>query len=83
MHTFAKTVGVIRTHHTTDVLIVVTRRKKKMPNFEERDCENCVHRVPRIREDGGWTADCESWNCEFLSRRECVEAWKEINGGKT
>ena len=53
-----------------------------MPNFEERDCENCVHRVPRIREDGGWTADCESWDCEFLSRKECIEAWKQINGGK-
>ena len=53
-----------------------------MANLEERDCENCVHRVPRIKDDGTWTADCEKWDCEFLSRKDCVEAWKEINGGK-
>lgn len=45
-----------------------------MANFEERDCENCFHRVPRLKEDGTWTADCEKWNCEFLSRQAIKNA---------
>ncbi len=33
-----------------------------------RDCENCA----RCGRDG-----CKSWNCDFVPRKEAVEAWKE------
>lgn len=43
----------------------------------KRDCENCIHKVPRKTKGGTWTADCECWECDFLSRKEVLEAWKE------
>ena len=38
-----------------------------------RDCENCFHRKPVLKEDGTWTAECEKWDCEFQSRDEMVK----------
>jgi len=38
-----------------------------------RDCANCFHRKPVLKEDGTWTAECEKWDCEFQSRDETVE----------
>ncbi len=48
----------------------------------DRDCENCIHRVPVFdKEQGIWTgANCDSFDCEFVSRQECLNAWKEKNG---
>ena len=48
-----------------------------------RDCKNCVHRVPVMNDDGTWSAECESWDCKFLSRKACIEAWKQLNGKET
>ena len=38
-----------------------------------RDCANCFHRKPVLKEDGTWTAECEKWDCEFQSRENMVE----------
>ena len=44
-----------------------------------RDCANCFHRKPVLKDDGTWTAECEKWDCEFqdrsdmISRRELVQ----------
>ena len=39
-------------------------------------CEKCLHRVPYF-ENGSWTALCESWDCEFMSREEAKKALEE------
>ena len=36
-----------------------------------RDCENCA----RCGRDG-----CKSWDCDFIPRKEAIEAWKEKYG---
>ena len=46
-----------------------------------RDCKNCIHKVPVRNDDGTWGAECETWDCKFISRKECLEAYKEKNGG--
>ena len=28
-------------------------------------------------------AECDSWDCNYVNRKEALEAWKKINGGKT
>ena len=38
-----------------------------------RDCANCFHRKPVLKEDGTWTAECEKWDCEFQSRDKMVK----------
>lgn len=38
-----------------------------------RDCANCFHRKPVLKEDGTWTAECEKWDCEFLNRSEMIK----------
>lgn len=55
-----------------------------MANFGERDCEHCIHRIPILnREEGIWKgADCDSWNCEYVNRKEALQAWKEKNANK-
>ena len=45
-----------------------------------RDCANCFHRKPVLKEDGTWTAECEKWDCEFLSRENMIEK-TEAKGG--
>jgi hypothetical protein len=49
-----------------------------MTNLSDRDCKNCIHKVPYLRDDGTWGAECESWNCEFLSRKACIDALKQL-----
>lgn len=50
----------------------------------ERDCEHCIHKVPVFDEDGYCKyAQCDSWNCEYVNRKEALEAWKQINGLKS
>ena len=53
-----------------------------MANFDERDCEHCIHRIPILnREEGIWEgADCECWDCDYVNREEALQAWKEKNG---
>ena len=45
-----------------------------------RDCANCIHRIPQLNEeDGIWEgAECESWNCKFVDRKEALESLKQI-----
>lgn len=43
----------------------------------DRDCKNCLHKVPYLKDDGTWGAECESWRCEFLSREDAKNALKE------
>ena len=44
-----------------------------------RDCANCFHRKPVLKEDGTWTAECEKWDCEFQSRENMIEKTKAMN----
>lgn len=44
-----------------------------------RDCANCFHRKPVLKEDGTWTAECEKWDCEFQSRENMIEKTKTTN----
>ena len=44
-----------------------------------RDCANCFHRKPVLKEDGTWTAECEKWDCEFQSRDNMIEKTKAMN----
>ena len=37
----------------------------------DRDCDNCV----RCGRNG-----CTSWGCEYINRKEAIEAWKEKYG---
>jgi hypothetical protein len=48
----------------------------------DRDCKTCIHRVPVFDdEEGIWRgADCDSWDCEYVNRKEALQAWKEKNG---
>lgn len=50
----------------------------------ERDCKTCIHRVPIFDEtEGIWRdADCDSWHCNYVNRKEALDAWKEKNGGR-
>lgn len=47
---------------------------------DERDCENCIHRVPILdKEEDIWKgAYCDSWDCEFYSRKKAIEKLREI-----
>lgn len=35
----------------------------------DRDCNNCV------RHDG----ECTAWDCDYIPRKEAIEAWKQIH----
>ena len=35
-----------------------------------RDCNSCVF--------GQRDGDCASWSCNYISRKEAVEAWKKL-----
>ena len=37
----------------------------------DRDCDNCA----RCGRDGG-----KAWSCDFVPRKEAIEAWKEKYG---
>ena len=45
---------------------------------EDRDCLHCLHKVPYLKDDGTWGADCEAWTCEFISREDAKHALKEL-----
>lgn len=40
-----------------------------------RDCEHCIHKIPVLK-DGKWTVECESFDCEFISREACLMAYR-------
>lgn len=40
-----------------------------------RDCEHCIHKIPVLK-DGEWTVECESFDCEFISREACLLAYR-------
>lgn len=46
---------------------------------ETRDCKNCIHKVPVFDEEEGiWRgADCDAWECKFVSRVEALKAYEE------
>ena len=42
----------------------------------ERDCNKCIHRIPCYNEEGDvWKLKCEVWNCRFVDREECLNAY--------
>ena len=41
----------------------------------ERDCENCVHAKPFGGENDN---RCDAWECEFIDRKEAIEAYKAM-----
>ena len=45
---------------------------------ETRDCANCIHKVPVFDEEEGiWRgADCDAWECNFVSREEALKAYE-------
>ena len=44
----------------------------------KRDCKNCIHKVPVFDEaEGIWRgADCDAWECNFVSRAEALKAYE-------
>lgn len=44
----------------------------------KRDCKNCIHKVPVFDEEEGiWRgADCDAWECNFVSRAEALKAYE-------
>ena len=44
----------------------------------KRDCKNCIHKVPIFDEEEGiWRgADCDAWECRFVSRAEALKAYE-------
>ena len=44
--------------------------------MEERRCKECAWSSPYDGNGNG----CTSWNCEFISRKEAIKAWKEKYG---
>ena len=46
-------------------------------NTTDRDCKHCLHKVPYLKDDGTWGAECEAWNCEFVSRDDAKKALEE------
>lgn len=44
----------------------------------KRDCKNCIHKVPVFDEEEGiWRgAECDSWECNFVSRAEALKAYE-------
>ena len=48
----------------------------------ERDCKHCIHLIP-VYDDSEGTfvgADCESWDCEYINRKEALKAYKDAKG---
>ena len=44
----------------------------------ERDCEHCFHKVPVFDEEGYCKyAECDSWDCEYMSRADAKKAIEE------
>lgn len=41
--------------------------------MNDRDCERCVHSRPYGGENNN---RCTSWDCEFIDRKEAVEAYR-------
>lgn len=46
--------------------------------MEDRKCENCAHAKPYGGENDN---RCDAWECEYIDRKEAIEAYKE--GGRT
>lgn len=44
----------------------------------KRDCKNCIHKVPVFDEEEGiWRgAECDAWECNFVSREEALKAYE-------
>ena len=43
----------------------------------ERDCKTCIHKVPVFDEEGYCKyAECDSWNCEYVNRKEALKAYQ-------
>ena len=40
--------------------------------MSDRDCKNCVRNKPDV--------GCTSWDCDYINRKEAIEAWKEKYG---
>lgn len=40
----------------------------------DRNCNNCVRCTP----DKG----CTAWDCDYIPRKEAIEAWKQIHAQK-
>lgn len=40
----------------------------------ERDCKTCVYSKNWSEYDNG----CTAWSCEYINRREAIEAWKKL-----
>ena len=41
--------------------------------MKDRDCETCVHAKPFGGENDN---RCDAWECEFIDRKEAIEAYK-------
>ena len=50
----------------------------------KRDCKNCIHKVPMFDEEEGiWRgADCDAWECNFVSREEALKAYEARTQGE-
>ena len=57
------------------------RKHEYAHSDKQWDCEKCIHRVPILdKENGVWKgAECDSWDCKFVSRKEALRAWYEVH----
>lgn len=52
------------------------RKLKGETKMKDRDCRTCVYaRTPDDMYDNG----CTAWECEYINRREAIEAYKEMH----
>ena len=40
----------------------------------DRDCRTCVHSNFNGEDNG-----CRMWNCEYINKKEALEAWKKLH----
>lgn len=48
--------------------------KQAEEKMKDRDCETCVHAHPFGGENDN---RCDAWDCEYINRKEAIEAYKE------
>ena len=43
----------------------------------QRDCSTCAYAQPF---GGKYDSRCSAWSCDYINRKEAIEAWKEKYG---
>lgn len=46
--------------------------------MDNRDCKTCAYSSP----GQGTSNGCTAWECEYINKREAIEAWKKLHEEK-